>query len=419
MRKHLLSLLSVVVLVSVSVVPSLAQDAASDSTLPYQVHAYNDHLYKLTVLQPFRIDIYASIGPDGVLLVDTGVPQTGDAFAAALRSLTDQPVKLVIATHSHADHIGGIPILAPNAVVVADRNALSSTYFALPPLQLFANPTITVDSSLTLHFNGEDIRVDALPDAHATDEVTVFFTDSKVLCTGSRILPLTFPSVNPNLSGSLVEIMESIPRIVKAYPGVIIAPGHGPDMTGDDAMDYYKSMKKSQKAVEKGLKKGKTEQQLTEENVLGKWIGDTAFTANTAPFWIRAIGRQEGYFPAPQTSVAQPMTEAYMKGGTEAMLRSFAELKRDRPNDFNFAEAQVNLLGYQLLYRNDIDPALAVLKLNMETYPNSANVYDSYGEALLAKGDTTQAISYYEKAAATDSTFVNARNVLQQLRGGN
>ncbi len=420
MRTHLVSTCLVAALVLFVVLPPVyAQDTAtSDTSTPYQIQPYNDHLYKITTLQPFRVDIYASVGPDGVLLVDAGFLGTGHAFGEALRSLTDQPVKMVIATHSHADHITGIPILAPNAVVVADRNAVIDSYMALPPRRRFTNPTVTVDSALTIHFNGEDIHVVALPPGHAPDELLIHFTGSNVLCVGSRILPLFFPSVDNSQPGALDEILESIPRIVKEYPNATIASGHGPDLTGKQALDYYKEMKKSRKVVEKALKKGKTEDQLVEENVLAKWIDNVTFTQNSARLWIRAIGRGEGFFPAALPSISQPMTEAFVKSGAGEMIQVYQSLKKEHPDEYDFRQFQLNNLGYQFLFRNNVETALKVFQLNIEAYPTSANVYDSYGEALLAKGDTTQAITYYEKAIATDSTFTNAQHVLQSLLEG-
>ena len=161
MRKHLVvSCLTVLLVLFAFLSFAVAQEmAASDPAPTYKVHAYNDHLYKLTAFQPVRTDIYASIGPDGVLLVDAGYAGTIEAFKNALSTLTDQPVKMVIATHSHGDHIGGIPHIAPNAIVVADKRAITDRYYSLPARRRFTNPTLAVDSSASIYFNGEDIWI--------------------------------------------------------------------------------------------------------------------------------------------------------------------------------------------------------------------------------------------------------------------
>jgi tetratricopeptide (TPR) repeat protein len=83
------------------------------------------------------------------------------------------------------------------------------------------------------------------------------------------------------------------------------------------------------------------------------------------------------------------------KGGEEA-ARLFPEFRKKFPDAFN--EAAVNRVGYQLVSVRRVREAIAVLKLNVDAYPRSANVYDSLAEAYVNSGDKEQAIAYYKKA---------------------
>ena len=80
-------------------------------------------------------------------------------------------------------------------------------------------------------------------------------------------------------------------------------------------------------------------------------------------------------------------------------------------------EGKINNYGYRFLNDfNDTDKALEFFKKNVENYPNSANVYDSYGEALLKKGDTKNAMINYEKAFQMDPTNTAARDIVNKLK---
>jgi tetratricopeptide (TPR) repeat protein len=78
----------------------------------------------------------------------------------------------------------------------------------------------------------------------------------------------------------------------------------------------------------------------------------------------------------------------------------------------------VNQLGYEFLQRGQLDAAITVLELNVESYPGSANTYDSLAEAHLESGDRERAIALYTRATEVDPEFENARRMLRQLTEG-
>ena len=86
------------------------------------------------------------------------------------------------------------------------------------------------------------------------------------------------------------------------------------------------------------------------------------------------------------------MTETYMQSGYDAMMEKYHMLKTEHPDMYSYNEADINMLGYQLVYRNHLNDARKIFELNIKEFPNSANVYDSYGELLLIMGDTVKAV---------------------------
>ena len=83
----------------------------------------------------------------------------------------------------------------------------------------------------------------------------------------------------------------------------------------------------------------------------------------------------------------------------------------------DIVESSVNASGYQHLENKDFDAAISVFELNTETFPDSANTWDSLGEAILAKGDHAAAIRYYRKSLELDPQNSNAALMIERLQG--
>ena len=103
--------------------------------------------------------------------------------------------------------------------------------------------------------------------------------------------------------------------------------------------------------------------------------------------------------------------------GVEAMIAEFHRLKSGTDPGLYVAESELNTFGYQLLRRRQVNEAIEVLKLNVEAYPQSANVYDSLGEAYMLRGDKEKAIENYQRALAIDPTMGSAKLALVKLTG--
>jgi len=103
--------------------------------------------------------------------------------------------------------------------------------------------------------------------------------------------------------------------------------------------------------------------------------------------------------------------------GVEAMIAEFHRLRSVADPDLYADESGINLLGYSLLRRRQVNEAIEVLKLNVEAYPQSANVYDSLGEAYMVRGDKEKAIENYQRALAIDPTMESAKQALVKLTG--
>ncbi len=121
-------------------------------------------------------------------------------------------------------------------------------------------------------------------------------------------------------------------------------------------------------------------------------------------------------FPSTEKlSIGEKLEQIVGTEGIDAAVAAYHRLKRDEPEGYNFAERQMNLLGYKLLQRGRLDEALTIFTLNAEVHPESSNVYDSLGETFATRGDVDDALRSYRKALALDPTSANAMEMLRRL----
>lgn len=120
------------------------------------------------------------------------------------------------------------------------------------------------------------------------------------------------------------------------------------------------------------------------------------------------------YDPRPKQSVADALFPIIVEKGVGAALRQYNALKQS--GDYFVTEIQLNDLGYRLLNAKRVKEAIEIFKLNVETYPQSANVYDSLGEAYMINGDKELAVKNYRKSLELNPENTNAAGMLKKLQ---
>jgi glyoxylase-like metal-dependent hydrolase (beta-lactamase superfamily II) len=235
-------------------------------------------------------NIGASVGDDGIVIVDDQFAPLADKIKAALKGITDKPVRFVINTHYHFDHTGGNEIFQKDAPVIAHDNVrkrleeggtagnMGAVKFDVKPSPKGALPIITFDHDVTVHLNGEDIRALHFPSGHTDGDSVIFFPKSNVVHMGDDFVTYGFPFIDLSGGGSVEGMTAAMEKVVAQLPpDVKVIPGHGPISNLDDVRRYITMLKDTTAVVEKGIKAGKTLDQLKQENVLApwqKWSGD-------------------------------------------------------------------------------------------------------------------------------------------------
>src|SRR6266481_8130613 len=141
------------------------------------------------------------------------------------------------------------------------------------PADKNALPIITFENDVSVHLNGEDIHAIHIPSGHTDGDAVIFFKQSNVVHMGDDFFNGgMFPFIDIDSGGSVQGMIAGDEKVLAEVPDdVKIIPGHGPLGTKDDLRKFIAVLKETSAAVETGIKKGKTVEQLKNEKVLAKW----------------------------------------------------------------------------------------------------------------------------------------------------
>ena len=182
----------------------------------------------------------------------------------------------------------------------------------------------------------------------------------------------------------------------------------------DDLREHHHMIIKTIDLIKRGMTDGKTPQDMIEADLLKDWSRWSNAQLTTSESWITQVF--ECLSDQGKKSISEPLTYTIMDQGIEAAIEQYLALKKGKPDSYNFTENDLNMLGYQLLWRDMKEEAIEILRLNIQAYPHSANPYDSLGEAYAACGEKALAIENYEKALTIDPDFSSAADALKKLK---
>jgi cyclase len=265
------------------------------------------------MLQGAGGNIGASVGEDGIVVVDDQYAPLAEKIEAALKGITDKPVRFIINTHYHGDHTGGNAFFQKQAPVIAHDNVrkrleqgsmagnLGSISMERKAAPKEALPIVTFDHDVTVHLNGEDIRALHFPGGHTDGDSIIFFPKSNVVHMGDDFVRYGFPFIDLASGGSVQGMIAALEEVVPKLPAdVKVIPGHGNVSNLDDVREYVKMLKDTRAVVEKGVQQRKTLDQLKQEKVLEpwkKWSGDfISSDAFIETLYNDLAGKKDGQF---------------------------------------------------------------------------------------------------------------------------
>ena len=229
-------------------------------------------------------NIGASVGDDGIVIVDDQYAPLAEKIQAALKGITDKPVRFIINTHYHGDHTGGNAYFQKQAPIIAHDNVRKrmesgggagnggSVHFDHKPDAKEALPIITFDHDVTVHLNGEDIRALYFPAGHTDGDSIIFFPKSNVVHMGDDFVTYGFPFIDVESGGSINGMIDGVEKVIgQLAADVKVIPGHGPVSSLDDVRAYLKMLKETRDVVQKAITEGKTLDQMKQAKLLDPW----------------------------------------------------------------------------------------------------------------------------------------------------
>jgi glyoxylase-like metal-dependent hydrolase (beta-lactamase superfamily II) len=184
-------------------------------------------------------------GPDGIMLVDTGVEGLAARVEAEIRRLSPQPIRYVIGSHAHVDEIGGNVHFAQLGATLIGRDLMRSSILhpkipaagavvdgrqarqARAP-SIAGAPTITFKTEMGLHFDGQDVRLLAIPRAHTDSDTIVIFPGLDIIVVGDVLRAHEYPSIGRPDGGSLAGMLDGLSLLISlAGPQTRFVTSHG------------------------------------------------------------------------------------------------------------------------------------------------------------------------------------------------
>ena len=249
-------------------------------------------------------NIAVQLGNLGSILVDTGTAQNAEQVLASVRQLTPRPVRYIINTHSHPDHVGGnerigasgVPLSgrgvaqvgagnsAPRAEIISHEetlNRISAPAGSQAPYPVAAWPTATFSGThKEFFYNGEGVQLVHVPSAHTDGDTLVFFRRSDVIATGDVYSTVSYPVIDVQRGGHISGVLDGLNQLLalviageKTEGGTMLVPGHGRISDEADLVEYRDMVTIIRDRIEDMVKKNMTLAQVKAANPTMEYDG--------------------------------------------------------------------------------------------------------------------------------------------------
>ena len=238
--------------------------------------------FTVTMIKGRGGNIAVSSGEDGVFIIDDQLKPLTDQLLASISKVSERPIRFVINTHYHGDHVGGNETLgAAGSVIIGHDNIrkrmtseqfsnfMNSTTPAWPKDSL---PVVTFNDQVTLHLNGEAVTVTHVPRGHTDGDSIVHFPDSNVLHMGDIFFNGLYPYIDLDGGGSIQGMIAAVELgIGMANAETRIIPGHGPLSDLNGMREYHTFLIKARDNVQALIDQGMSLEQAIEAKPTAQW----------------------------------------------------------------------------------------------------------------------------------------------------
>lgn len=208
-------------------------------------------------------------GPDGVVLIDDGLPNLSAMTIAAIEEVTREPVSFLINTHAHGDHTGANAALHGKGATVVGHENLRQTLAEDEEFPAAGLPEITFNDAVTFHLNGHTARVFHIPRAHTSGDAAIHFADVNVIHAGDVMFNRLFPFIDIDGGGSLDGYIAGQEKLLSlADEATKIIPGHGPLAGKADLQASIDMLTSARRSVQALVDAGQSKEEVLAANPL-------------------------------------------------------------------------------------------------------------------------------------------------------
>ena len=216
------------------------------------------------------------IGEDGVFLIDDQYAPLTDKIVAAIREVSDEPIRFLVNTHMHPDHTGGNENFGRMGTLIFGhdnvRTQMAAADYAEEP------PLITFSEDMRFHINGETVHVFKVPDAHTNGDSFIKFEGSNVVHTGDVYRTTTYPYIDVGNGGSYLGSIEALDLLIEVSDAdTKIIPGHGGISNVTEVTAFRDMMVVIRDRVAEAIREGKSLEEIQRAGLTAeydeRWAG--------------------------------------------------------------------------------------------------------------------------------------------------
>ncbi len=222
-------------------------------------------------------NIGVCIGEDGALLVDSQFAELNEKVTAAIAAIKDVPIRYVLNTNWHYDHVSGNkPLAEAGAIIIAQtdtrKRMMAEQYFPMfdnkvPSYPELALPKMTFYKSITLRFNSGDIHAFHIKNAHSDSDIVIHFKNANVIHAGDIVFSAGYPFIDRTHGGSVEGMIKAADQIVEMMDEKTkIIPGHGPLTDREGVKKFRDLIITVRDRIKKQIREGKTLEEILASN---------------------------------------------------------------------------------------------------------------------------------------------------------
>ncbi len=369
-----------------------------------------------------EVNSVVMLGDEGTLFVDAGSELNANSFSEALKSINAGAPDYIINTHAHTDHTGGniafgdTPIIIGHAVI---RDRLRADGYQLLEYPDHSLPAVTFTEPVSLHYNGEEIKIIPIPGAHDNNDSFVYFTKSNVVYTGDNFYGLMF--LTTDAQGNPLNYADAVAKIIEVVPDdAVVIPGHGRLSTMAEVKGFHKMLVETRAIVEAAYAQGKDLATMQADSILSEYESYSGRYVN-ANAWIGILFNQLA--PAPPAGPANltvPLYQAVKDKGVKGGIAFFKDVRENKADQYAVGAFPIyTVSATYLLYHKRWKDSIKLAEFGIKEYPDWGlkwAFYEVLGEAHMRLGKKKQAIKYYELLLEQDPTYLQASRLIKELK---